>query len=274
MVEGASETFLGLDIGTSSVKALLIDADQRAVAEASAGLAISRPLPLWSEQNPEDWIEGVEAAVATIRRHAPSAFAKLAGIGLSGQMHGATFLDAGDRVLRPAILWNDGRSHAECLELERRVPDFRRRAGNLAMPGFTAPKALWVAAHEPEDFKATARILLPKDFVRLRLSGEAVSEMSDASGTLWPDIARRRWDDDLLSASGLSAAQMPRLVEGSEVSAFLSPEYAAAWGLGGRRIPIAGGAGDNAASAVGVGAVAAGGGVVSFGTSGGGFSFP
>src|SRR5271155_4419508 len=270
MVEsaGASETFLGLDLGTSSVRALLIDADQRAVAEASAGLSISRPHPLWSEQNPEDWIEGVGAAVAAVRRHAPDAFAGLAGIGLSGQMHGATFLDGQNRVLRPAILWNDGRSFAQCIELERRVPDFRHRAGNLAMPGFTAPKALWVAEHEPDVFKATQRILLPKDFARLRLTGEAVSDMSDASGTLWLDIARRRWDDDLLAATGLSVAQMPRLVEGSEVSAFLSPEYAAAWGLGGRRIPIAGGAGDNAASAVGVGAVRAGEGFVSLGTSG------
>jgi xylulokinase len=268
MATRAGETFLGLDIGTSSVKALLIDADQRVVAEASAGLSISRPHPLWSEQNPEDWGEGVEAAVAAVRRSAPDAFAALAGIGLSGQMHGATFLDGENRVLRPAILWNDGRSFAQCVELERRVPDFRRRAGNLAMPGFTSPKALWVETNEPEVFKATARILLPKDFVRLRLSGEAVSEMSDASGTLWLDIARRRWDDDLLAAGGLRLSQMPRLVEGSEVSAFLKAETAAAWGLAGRKIPIAGGAGDNAASAVGVGAVAAGEGFVSLGTSG------
>ncbi len=121
--------------------------------------------------------------------------------------------------LRPAILWNDGRAFAECAELERRVPDFRRRAGNIAMPGFTAPKVLWVAAHEPEVFAATARVLLPKDFVRLRLSGEAVSDMSDASGTLWLDIAHRRWDDELLAASGLKRSHMPRLVEGSAVSA-------------------------------------------------------
>jgi xylulokinase len=170
--------------------------------------------------------------------------------------------------LRPAILWNDGRSFAECAELERRVPDFRHRAGNLAMPGFTAPKALWVAAHEPDVFKATAHILLPKDFVRLRLCGEAVSEMSDASGTLWLDIAGRRWDPDLLAATGLTLAHMPRLVEGSAVSGFLSPALAAAWGLAGREIPIAGGGGDNAASAVGVGAVGPGEGFVSLGTSG------
>ena len=263
-----SPTYLGLDIGTSSVKALLVDAGQRTVAEASAPLEVSRPHPLWSEQAAEDWIDGVEAAVATLRRHAPEAFARLAGIGLSGQMHGATFLDAANRVLRPAILWNDGRSFAECAELERRVPDFRRKAGNLAMPGFTAPKAMWVAAHEPDVFKATAKILLPKDYVRLRLCGEAVSEMSDAAGTLWLDIGGRRWDEELVAASGLKMSHMPELVEGSEVSGYLTAAKAAQWGLAGRKIPIAGGGGDNAASAVGVGAVRPGEGFVSLGTSG------
>jgi len=261
-------TFLGLDIGTSSVKALLIDADQRTVADVSVPLSLSRPRPLWSEQNPQDWVDGVEAAVAAIRRQAGEAFLALAGVGLSGQMHGATLLDDHDAPLRPAILWNDVRSFAECVELERRVPDFRRRAGNIAMPGFTAPKILWVAAHEPEVFAATARVLLPKDFVRLRLTGQAVSEMSDASGTLWLDIARRQWDDALLDASDLTLAHMPRLVEGSEVSAYLAPAVAEAWGLAGRRIPVAGGGGDNAASAVGVGAIDPGSGFVSLGTSG------
>jgi xylulokinase len=262
------ETFLGLDIGTSSVKALLVDADQRTIAEASAPLDVSRPHPLWSEQNPDDWVEGVEAAVQTLRRRAPEAFARLAGVGLSGQMHGATFLDAAGRPLRPAILWNDGRSFAECEELTQRVPNFLAKAGNLAMPGFTAPKAMWVAKHEPEIFAATKRILLPKDYVRLKLTGEAVSEMSDAAGTLWLDIAQRRWSDELLAASGLTLSHMPALVEGSEVSAYLSPEIASAWGLAGRKIPVAGGGGDNAASAVGVGAIAAGEGFVSLGTSG------
>jgi xylulokinase len=263
-----SATFLGLDIGTSSVKGLLIGLDQRVVAEASAGLDSSRPKPLWSEQNPDDWVEAVEAVAHTVRRHAPDAFAALSGIGLSGQMHGATFLDGADKPLRPAILWNDGRSFAECAELEARVPDFLVRAGNLAMPGFTAPKAMWVAKHEPDVFRATKRILLPKDYVRLKLSGEAVSDMSDAAGTLWLDIQRRRWDEALIEASGLTLSHMPSLVEGSEVSAWLSPEIAAAWGLAGRRIPIAGGGGDNAASAIGVGAIEAGEGFVSLGTSG------
>jgi xylulokinase len=270
MVAGgqAGGTFLGLDIGTSSIKALLLDADQRTIADQSEPLSLSRPQPLWSEQNPDDWVAGVAAAVAAIRAHAPDAFARLAGVGLSGQMHGATFLDASGKVLRPAILWNDGRAFAECVELERRVPNFRRRAGNIAMPGFTAPKALWVAAHEPQVFAATKRILLPKDYVRLRLTGEAVSDMSDASGTLWLDIAKRAWDDELLAATGLTRANMPSLVEGSALSAYLSPETAAAWGLAGRRIPVAGGAGDNAAAAVGVGAIAPGAGFVSVGTSG------
>ncbi len=268
MTERKGETFLGLDIGTSSVKALLVDGGQRVVAEASTPLSVSRPQPLWSEQDPEDWVQGVEAAVAAIRGHAPAEFAALSGIGLSGQMHGATLLDAHDKPLRPAILWNDGRSFAECAELKRRVPDLEKRAGNLAMPGFTAPKMLWVAAHEPEVAKATRRVLLPKDYVRLRLSGEAVSEMSDASGTLWLDVGQRRWDEDILAATGLSLSAMPSLVEGSEVSALLSAGVARAWGLEGRSIPIAGGGGDNAASAIGVGATAPGAGFVSLGTSG------
>ncbi|HEY1454831.1 MAG TPA: xylulokinase [Roseiarcus sp.] len=268
MTGGKQETFLGLDLGTSSVKALLVDADQRVVAEASTALNVSRPFPLWSEQDPDDWVEGVEAAVAAIRRQAPTEFAALAGVGLSGQMHGATLLDAQDKPLRPAILWNDGRSFAECIELKRRVPDLEQRTGNLAMPGFTAPKMLWVAAHEPEIARATRRVLLPKDYVRLRLTGEAVSDMSDASGTLWLDVGRRRWDAGLLTATGLTEKAMPSLVEGSEVSAYLAPDTAAAWGLAGRKIPIAGGGGDNAASAIGVGATAAGAGFVSLGTSG------
>jgi xylulokinase len=262
------DAFLGLDIGTSSIKAVLIDEGQRLLAEASVPLSVSRPRPLWSEQDPSDWANGVHLAVAGIRNDAPEAFARLSGIGLSGQMHGAVLLDGADNVLRPAILWNDGRSFAECAELERRLPDFRQRAGNIAMPGFTAPKLLWVAKHEPEIFNATKRVLLPKDYVRLTLSGEHVSEMSDASGTLWLDIAGRKWDDDLLSAGGLSRANMPRLVEGSALSAYLSPALASQWGLAGRRIPIAGGAGDNAAAAVGAGAIASGQGIVSLGTSG------
>ena len=162
MAERAGETFLGLDIGTSSVKALLVDGAQRVVAEASVPLSVSRPHALWSEQDPSDWVDGVEAAVAVIRERAPSEFAALSGVGLSGHMHGATLLDADDKPLRPAILWNDGRSFAECAELKRRVPDLEERTGNLAMPGFTAPKMLWVAKHEPEIARATGGCFCPR----------------------------------------------------------------------------------------------------------------
>ena len=264
----AGETFLGLDIGTSSIKAVLVDEKQRVIAERAPALSVSRPHPLWSEQDPRSWTDGVEAAVAEIRATAGDAFSRLAGIGLSGQMHGAVLLSKDDRVLRPAILWNDGRSFAECAEFERRAPDSRRRAGNIAMAGFTAPKLLWVAKHEPDVFSKTAHVLLPKDYVRLVLTGDRVSEMSDASGTLWLNVAKRRWDSELLAAAGLSEALMPRLVEGSEVSATLSPAVARRWGLAGRRVPIAGGAGDNAAAAVGIGATSAGKGLISVGTSG------
>jgi xylulokinase len=184
-------------------------------------------------------------------------------------MHGATLLDEAGEVLRPAILWNDGRSGPQCEALTRAVPRLGEIAGNLAMPGFTAPKLLWVREHEPEVFSRVARVLLPKDWLRFMLSGEAVSEMSDAAGTLWLDVGARDWSDELLAATGLTRAHMPRLVEGSEVSAQLKPELAARWGVGGGgAVLIAGGAGDNAASAVGMGLVEPGQGFVSLGTSG------
>ena len=259
-------TFLGLDIGTSSVKALLVDARQHVLAVGNAALDVSRPHALWSEQDPEHWWQATRAAVAEVRATAPEEWQALAGIGLSGQMHGATLLDGAGRVLRPAILWNDGRSGAECAELHRLVPDLTARAGNIAMPGFTAPKLLWVKHHEPEVFAATRTVLLPKDYIRFRLTGAYVSEMSDAAGTLWLNVAARAWDETLLAATGLARAHMPDLVEGSEKSAILSAELAAEWGVA--RVAIAGGGGDNAASAVGIGAVRPGEGFLSLGTSG------
>lgn len=261
-------TFLGLDIGTSSVKALLLDDSQTAVAEATVPVGISRPHPLWSEQDPEEWWRATLTAAAKVRDAAPRQWQDLAGIGLSGQMHGATLLDGNGRVLRPAIIWNDGRCAAECRELHEKVPDFTRRASNIAMPGFTAPKLLWVQKHEPEVFAATRKVLLPKDYIRFRLTGGYVSEMSDAAGTLWLDVAARRWDDVLIEACGLTRAHMPDLVEGSDLSGHLCAEAAALLGLSGRRVPVAGGGGDNAASAVGIGATRAGEGFLSLGTSG------
>ena len=259
--------YLGIDLGTSEVKVLLIDADQRIVASGRGALQVQRPRPLWSEQRPGDWWQATRSAVAEVQRNFARELSGVRGIGLSGQMHGATLLDQRNEVLRPAILWNDVRSGAECLELERRAPDLRQIAGNLAMPGFTAPKLLWVAAHEPDVFRRTAKVLLPKDYLRLLLTGEHVSEMSDAAGTLWLDVARRDWSDVLLEATRLTRGHMPRLVEGSEASGHLAPELAREWGMR-ERVVVAGGAGDNAASAIGMGCVREGQSFISLGTSG------
>jgi xylulokinase len=182
-------------------------------------------------------------------------------------MHGATLLDGADRPIRPAILWNDGRAAAECAELERREPRSRAITGNLAMPGFTAPKLLWVAAHEPDAFARTRRVLLPKDYLRLRMTGAAASEMSDAAGTLWLDVGARRWSEAMLAATGLKPSAMPELFEGSQATGTLRPEVAAAWGVPADAV-VAGGAGDNAAGAAGVGVIRPGDAFLSLGTSG------
>lgn len=259
-------TYLGLDLGTSGLKALLIDADQRVVASANASLSVSRPRPGWSEQDPASWIAAAEKALAALKAAEPKRLAAVRGIGLSGQMHGATVIDAADKVLYPCILWNDVRSHAEAAELDA-DPAFREISGNIVFPGFTAPKLVWLQRHSPEIFDKTAKVLLPKDYLRLWLTGEHVSEMSDAAGTAWLDTGGRCWSEILLAASGMAKAQMPRLVEGSEISGTLRPALADGWGMEGDVI-IAGGAGDNAASAIGVGAVGSGRAFLSIGTSG------
>jgi xylulokinase len=259
--------YLGIDLGTSGVKIVLVDEVQRVVAQASAALQLSRPRPLWSEQDPEDWWRATESAVALLRRSHAAELVAVRAIGLSGQMHGATLLDDGDRVLRPAILWNDGRSGDACRELERRLPEVSEITGNTVMPGFTAPKLVWVAQHEPRVFERTARVLLPKDWLRLRLTGEHASEMSDASGTLWLDVGARRWSDAVLEATGLGPEAMPVLFEGSEPTGTLRPELAQAWNIG-EGVVVAGGAGDQAAGAVGAGVVEPGQGFLALGTSG------
>lgn len=256
--------YIGLDLGTSGLKAVLIDDAQQVLAEATAPLTVSRPHDGWSEQAPADWIAAAEQAMAALAAQAN--LSSVRGIGLSGQMHGATLLDAGHDVLRPCILWNDTRSHAEAAALDA-DPRFRALTGNIVFPGFTAPKLMWVAAHEPEIRARVALVLLPKDYLRLWLTGEAVAEMSDAAGTSWLDTGRRDWSDDLLAATGLTRANMPRLVEGSEVSGTLRDSLATRWGLP-RGVVVAGGGGDNAASAVGVGVVKPGEAFVSLGTSG------
>ena len=255
--------FLGIDLGTSAVKVVLADANDQIVAQASQPLEVSRPKPLHSEQDAEDWWRACDAAVRALGAEHP--LADVEGIGLSGQMHGATLLDERDEPLRPAILWNDGRSEAQCEALEA-VPEFRSISGNLAMPGFTAPKLLWVREHEPALFERTRRVLLPKDYLRLRMTGEAATDQSDAAGTLWLDVAKRAWSPELLEATGLSVDAMPRLYEGSEPTGALRTEVAEAWGMA--RVPVAGGAGDQAAGALGVGVVRPGEASLSLGTSG------
>ncbi|MFD1913728.1 xylulokinase [Halodurantibacterium flavum] len=255
--------FIGLDLGTSGLKGVLIDASQTVVAEATAPLTVSRPADGWSEQSPADWIAAAEAVFDAL---APKGLSAVQGIGLSGQMHGATLLDAADEVLRPCILWNDTRAHAEAAAMDGN-PMFRRITGNIVFPGFTAPKLLWVQKNEPQLFDRVAKVLLPKDFLRLWLTGEHVAEMSDAAGTSWLATADRDWSPDLLEATGLSTGHMPRLVEGSEVSGQLRDALADRWGLP-RGVVVAGGGGDNAASAIGAGVVRAGQAFVSLGTSG------
>ena len=260
-------TFLGLDLGTSGLKALLVDGAERVIGSRTVPLTVERPRPGWSEQDPETWWRAALAAVDALAAEHPAAVAAVAGIGLSGQMHGLVLLDRADRVLRPCILWNDTRASAECRLLEEAFPDLRRVCGNRAMPGFTAPKLLWVRAHESETFAATARVLLPKAWLRLKLTGEAVEEMSDASGTLWLDVGARAWSPGVLAATGLGLDAMPRLVEGTAPAGRLRPDLVRRWGMS--RPPLfAGGAGDNAAGAVGLGAIRPGDAFVSLGTSG------
>jgi xylulokinase len=258
--------FLGLDLGTSAVKALLVDGNQRSVGSATAPLTASRPHPGHSEQDPEAWWQAMLLAVDELQAAHPKALAAVQGIGLSGQMHGAVLLDRAGDVLRPAILWNDTRAAAECGELLRLFPTLEQVTGNLAMPGFTAPKLLWVRRREPDIFARVAKVLLPKAWMRWRMTGEMIEEMSDASGTLWLDTGARDWSDAALAATGLTRAAMPNLVEGSARAGTLNPELAQRWGMA--RPVLAGGAGDNAAGAVGLSAIHPGDAFVSLGTSG------
>ncbi len=255
--------YIGLDLGTSGLKGILMDEGQRVLAEATAPLTVERPAEGWSEQDPAAWIAAAEVVLGKL---AQQGLGGVKGIGLSGHMHGATLLDAGDRVLRPCILWNDTRSFAEAAALDAR-PEFRALSGNIVFPGFTAPKLDWLRKHEPEIWAKVAKVLLPKDYLRLWLTGGHVSEMSDAAGTAWLDTGKRDWSDQLLSDCGLSREQMPSLVEGSEVSGQLRAELASRFGMS-AGVVVAGGGGDNAASGVGVGVVRAGEAFVSLGTSG------
>lgn len=255
--------FIGLDLGTSSLKAILIDETDRVLAEHSVPLSVQRPHDGWSEQSPQSWCDAARDALqALVAKHDCSG---VQGIGLAGHMHGATLVGADDRALRPCLLWNDTRAHAEAAAMDA-DPKFRKITGNIVFPGFTAPKVEWVRRNEPAIFAKTRRILLPKDYLRLYLTGEYASEMSDAAGTSWLDTGARDWSDALLSACHLTRDHMPGLVEGSAQSGKLRADLASDLGL--PRVPVAGGAGDNAAAAIGAGCVRDGAAFLSLGTSG------
>ncbi|MGY2288281.1 xylulokinase [Pseudomonas sp. SDO528_S397] len=250
---------LGIDLGTSELKAILLDVHGAVLAHAGVRLSISRPHAGWSEQAPEDWWQACLEALAALRSEQPHAFARIECIGLSGQMHGAVLLGEDDRVLRPAILWDDSRAVAEAQALGR---DYADVTGSLPMAGLTAPKLLWVQRHEPAVFAAIDCVLSPKDYLRLRLSGERISEVSDGAGTLWLDVAKRQWYAPMVNASGLQLSHMPRLVEGGAASTVVKNVAGLRDGT-----VIAGGGGDNPVAAVGIGAVNAGDAFITLGTS-------
>ncbi|MEO6609131.1 MAG: xylulokinase [Aestuariivirga sp.] len=259
--------FLGLDFGTSSVKGVLIDGKQKLIATASSPLKVSRPHPGWSEQDPESWWKAANAVVKALRAKKPKAVAAVEGIGMSGQQHGATLLDKNGKVLRPCILWNDARSFAECDDILKAEPRSRSITGNIPLAGFTAPKLVWVKKHEPEIFAKVAKVLLPKDYIRYRMTGTYGSDMSDSAGTYWLDVSKREWSDAMLAATSMRRDQMPELFEGTDVTGRITPQLAKAWGM--PKLPVvAGGGGDNASAAVGIGAVKDGDAFVSLGTSG------
>ncbi|QLG93196.1 xylulokinase [Pseudomonas yamanorum] len=262
----SSPVSLGIDLGTSELKAILLDERGSVLAHAGARLTVSRRHSGWSEQNPEDWWQACLRALDQLRADQPEAFAQVVCIGLSGQMHGAVLLGNDDRVLYPAILWDDSRAIAQAEALGRDYPGFAEVTGSLPMAGLTAPKLLWLQQHEPQVFSAIDCVLSPKDYLRLRLSGERISDVSDAAGTLWLDVANRCWFEPMLRATGLKLSQMPSLVEGGAASARLNHTTAVALSLP-PDLVIAGGGGDNPVAAVGIGAINAGDGFITLGTS-------
>lgn len=262
-------TMLGLDIGTSGAKAVVVRDDGEVIATGTADYPISHPHPLWSEQEPADWWAGAQAALKTALDASGTSPDDVAGLGLTGQMHGAVFLDAADAVIRPAMLWNDGRTAIQCDEIEARVGLERLLAiaGNPALEGFQAPKILWLREHEPEAYARVRRVLLPKDYIRLLLTGDAATDASDASGTLLLDLANRDWSDEILTALEIPRDWLPKVYEGPQVTGTLRDDVAAALGLS-PGLPVVAGGGDNAAAAVGTGIVREGFVSSSVGTSG------
>ena len=258
--------YLGLDLGTSGLRGLLVQEDGSIIGSAQETYNVDHPQASWSEQDPTQWTKACEGVINSLRARYADAFSDLKGIGVSGHMHGATLLDSSGSVLRPCMLWNDTRAHLEAQKLDE-LECFQEVSGNIVFPGFTAPKVLWVANNEPEIFSKIAKILLPKDYMNFWLTGNYVSDMSDAAGTSWLDCGAREWSRDLLSKSGVRQDQVPDLFEGSAPIGNLRSELAEQWGVG-RNVMVVGGGGDNAAAACGVGALKEGDAFVSLGTSG------
>lgn len=258
--------YLGIDLGTSCVKVILLDNNDKIVDQASASLDVNRPAPLWSEQDPNDWWQATNDAISALQITNSEALSSVLAIGLSGQMHGATLLDDKNAIIRPAILWNDGRSEKQCKTLEAREPKTRTITGNIAMPGFTAPKLVWLQENEPENFSKIAKVLLPKDYLRFLMTGDFASDMSDSAGTLWLDVEKRQWSEQMLAATDLTITQMPILFEGTEITGYLNKDIAKQWGM--NQVPVIAGGGDNAAGAAGIGVINPNEAFLSLGTSG------
>lgn len=261
-----SATYLGIDLGTTALKCIITDHTQRVAGFAEVPLPISRPRPGWSEQNPQDWWLALQRACKVLRANNRKALGRIAAIGLSGQMHGAVILNAAGQVLRSAILWNDGRAGTEAAAFNGTFSDIGQIAGVPAAAGFTAPKLLWLRAHEPKIFKQLDMVLAPKDYLRFRMSGEFVTDPCDASGMSLLDVGRRTWSAALVEAAGIKLANLPRIDEGPHASTRLHKAAAGFLGLP-PGIAIAAGAGDAAASAIGIGAINDGDGFISLGTS-------
>jgi xylulokinase len=260
---------LGLDVSTTGSKAVLLEGSGRVVGSATTEHPLSTPRPGWSEQDPADWWQSSQASIRRLLEQTGLDGSEVAGIGLTGQMHGLVLLDERGDVLRPCILWNDQRTAAECAHITEVVGHDRvlRITGNPVLPGFTAPKITWVERHEPEVFRRIARVLLPKDYIRYRLTGAFVSDVSDAAGTSLLDVGARSWSDEMLDALGFARGWMPDVTESPEVSARIHAEAAGATGLR-EGTPVVSGAGDQAAGAVGAGIVRPGSVSVVLGTSG------
>ncbi|MHC6647371.1 xylulokinase [Alteromonas sp. HB246098] len=256
--------YIGIDLGTSGVKVVVCDQNGVVIDSESAPLTVSSPSPTWSEQSPSDWWLAIDKVLLLLGDRGSLKEAK--AIGLAGQMHGAVFLDSHGEVIRPAILWNDGRCAKECEEMMLEFPESTSLTGNLIMPGFTAPKVRWLAKHEAANFNKISKVLLPKDYIRYLLTGNFVSDMSDAAGTCWLDTKKRDWSDTLLQLCGLNRSHMPALVEGTESSGTLKESLSKRWNV--PSITVVGGAGDNAAGAIGSGVTDSGQAMLSLGTSG------